>query len=365
MGARGAPASRIEAKLERGGWLVECLRPLAGLYALVTRLRNALYDRRVLRAHRVDAPVVCVGNLTAGGTGKTPMVALVVESLRERGRRVAVLSRGSRGDASTDGPTGDEARMLARRFPDLVSVQDSDRVRGAWRLASSGCDAIVLDDGFQHRRLARDVDLVLVDATRPFGAPWRGDVAPEHVLPRGLLREPASGLARASACVVTRSDMVSPERLTILLERVGELAPGLPVLLAEHRPTGLVDREGTRWPLARLVDRDVDLVSGIGNPDAFEATVRGLGAKVQEHRRFADHHAYTDADVRGLGRGGRAVVTTAKDAVKLEDLLPALLVLEVELVITRGHPVLDALLDSIGRSGSRLRRDNLHEGLHG
>jgi tetraacyldisaccharide 4'-kinase len=358
---------RPEDLLAANGAAVEFLRPLAWAFGGVVRLRNRLYDAGLLRAARVAAPVVCVGNLSTGGTGKTPMVVHVVRELARRGRRPGVLSRGYKAAAheSADGPRGDEARMLAQLLPGVPLVQDRERVRGAALLLQRGCDAVVLDDGFQHRRLARDLDLVLVDATRPFGLPWSGDRAPEWLLPRGLLREPAAGLARAGACVVTRSDQVEPQRLARLEERLRDAAPGVPVVLARHRPTGLVARDGERFPLERLAGRDVELVSGIGNAAAFEATVAALGARVVEHRRFPDHHHYSAADLAGLCRASRVLVTTAKDAVKIEGLVPAAFVLAIEIEIVRGAAVLEALFDALPLSVAARARRHLHEGLHG
>jgi tetraacyldisaccharide 4'-kinase len=365
---------RPEDRLARGGPLIELLRPFAWCFGLIVRARNAAYDRGLLPSARVDAPVICVGNITTGGTGKTPVVEALTRALVGRGLRPGVLSRGyrapaaERGPATKDGarrPAGDEARMLARSLPGVPLVQDPDRIRGARELVRLGCDAIVLDDGFQHRRLERDADLVLIDATRPFGLPWVEGHAPEFMLPRGLLREPPTGLRRARACILTRTDQIEPEHLAALEARIHALVPELPVLHAIHRPLCLRDSGGQRFELERLIGTTVDLVSGIGNAGAFETTVAGLGARIVEHRRFGDHHDYTPKDVIGLGRGGRVVVTTAKDAVKLETLLPAAFALEIGVEFVRGAPILEALLDGLEPSLARRRRDSLHEGLHG
>lgn len=353
-------SARPEERLAARGGAVELLRLPALLFGAAARLRGSLYDRRVLPSASVDVPVVCVGNLTAGGTGKTPLVAWVVRHLLRRGTRAGVLSRGY---GARGGPN-DEARELARLFPDVPHVQERDRVAGAARLVELGVEAVVLDDGFQHRRLARDLDLVAVDATRPWGLPAPRDGARpvRAFLPRGLLREGPEALARAGGVVLTRADQVSPAALAALADEVREHAPGVALAEAVHRPVRLRGADGAREP-AELAGREVDLVSGIGNPDAFERTVRELGARVREHRRFPDHHAYGPRDLAGLGAGGRALVTTAKDGVKLarEDAL----VLEVELFVRRGAPALEALLDAL-RPGSRERqRAALHEGLHG
>ncbi len=272
-------------------------------------LRQAAYDRGWLAIHRLPAPVVAIGNLTAGGTGKTPAVILVGALLRGLGRRPAVVSRGYRG---RDG-ANDEAMLMG----DLPVVCDADRVRGGRTALAAGADCVVLDDGFQHRRLHRDLDIVLVDATRPFGDPAGGDGA---MLPLGYRREPLSALGRAGLLWISRADLVDPARVSALEGRLAALAGrGVPVVRSRTGPVELEPLEGgPRLPPAGLAGRPVLLASGIGNPAGFEAVARrSLGDAPAV--RFADHHAYTAADVAGLERqaGPGAIVVTAKDAVKL------------------------------------------------
>lgn len=368
-------ARRPEAILAGRGGRVELLRVPALLFGLVAGLRSRLYDHRLLPIRRVDVPIICVGNLTAGGTGKTPLVIWLARWFEARGWQPGILSRGYRSEAleassgavDAGAPRGDEARLLARALPGVPQVQNPDRVAGARALAARGVDVILLDDGYQHRRLHRDRDLVLVDATRPWGLPADGGDPVRAMLPRGLLRESPAALARADAIVVTRCDQVEPETLAALLAELADFAPGIPLVTSEHAATALIDGSGERWPLARLEGRAVDLVSAIGNPDAFEATVVAAGARVREHRRFGDHHAYGAADVAGLGAGEppTPVVTTTKDAVKLDALLPGALALEVEFAPTSGLPVLEALLEAVRPGRARRERDAMHEGLHG
>jgi tetraacyldisaccharide 4'-kinase len=358
---------RIDERLARRGGAVELLRVPAAVFGAAARARGWLYDRRWLPSARLEAPVVSVGNLTAGGTGKTPMVAWVARELVARGRRPGLLSRGYGARA---GEGNDEAALLAELLPDVPHVQGADRVRGAHALLERGVDVVVLDDGFQHRRLARDVDLVLVDATRPFGLPRDGERgAVEALLPRGLLREPVSALARAHALVVTRADGVRTADLVELRSRLERAAPGVGLAFAVHRAKRVRSLDGEVRALEELRGRAVDLASGIGNPGAFEASVRELGANVGEHRRFADHHAYAAQDLDGLGDGERWLVTTAKDAVKLRRIAElarrSILALEVELEIVEGASLLEALLDSLPRSRAERERATLHEGLHG
>ena len=358
------------------------------MFGAVSGLRGAFYDRGWLPRERVDAPVISVGNLTAGGTGKTPMVAWLARELIRRGLRPGIVSRGyrKRGQgAETGAGPNDEALELAAALGDVPHEQNPDRAEAA-RALLGAVDVIVLDDGFQHRRLARDLDLVLVDATRPWGlAAADGGEPVRALLPRGLLREHPGALARADALCLTRCDQVAAAQLDALERELERSAPGVPLLRAEHRPVRLreVGPGGAVLGLETLAGASVRLVSGIGHPAAFEATVAGLGATVVEHRRFPDHHAYTAEQARALladPEGTRArLITTAKDAVKLGALLDAdgdlgsgggvrgarACALEVELELTAGAPVLAALLDALPESRARRERRTLHEGLHG
>ena len=354
---------RIEERLARGGGAIELLHVPAALFALAARARRVLYDRGWLPTERLDAPVVSIGNISAGGTGKTPMVALIVEALRERGRRVGIVSRGYGARA---GQANDEARLLAELLPDVPHVQDADRARGARKLLEQHIDVVVLDDGFQHRRLARDLDLVLVDATRPWGLPGRTP-RDAPLLPRGLLRESPAALARAHAVVLTRADQVPTSDLIELRAAIGQLAPGVALAVAVPAPVGLRALDGTLEPVSALRERPVVLLSGIAHPEAFERTAAELGARIVEHRRHPDHHAYTPADLEGLGE--HDVLVTAKDAVKLRGiagaLAPRVRVLDVELRIVDGSAVLEALLDALPEARAARERRALHEGLHG
>ncbi len=377
---RAAPTA-AERLAHRGG-LIELLRVPAALFGVLSGLRRRAYDRGLLPAARLAVPVISVGNLTAGGTGKTPFVAHLMGELRRRGLRPGVLSRGygSRpalppGSHPSGGcqaaPDSDEARMLTAQLGACDLVEDPDRIRGGQRLVEAGVDVIVLDDGFQHRRLVRDLDIVLLDATRPFGlpAPPEGGAAVRAFLPRGLLREGPAALSRAQAVVLTRADQAGAGAVAELHELVLRAAPGMALLTGEHRALALVPAPAgacaadSPLDLTALDGMEVDLISAIGNPDAFEASVTGLGARVGTHRRFPDHHAYGPGDLDGLG-GKRPLLTTAKDRVKLPAEAPVC-VLEVEFALTGGAPVLEALLDALPPSAARAERAALHEGLHG
>jgi len=342
---------RVLDPSERGAGLTACRfllsLPAAG-YWLGMRVRTRLYDTGRSGAHRAPVPVLSVGNLTAGGTGKTPFVAWLAEFLRARGLRPTILSRGYGRDPASG--LDDENQMLALLAPEVPIIVSANRARAvkerAWDAPGS---VAVLDDGFQHRRLARDLDIVLVDALLPFGG--------GHVLPRGLLREPLSALARAGLIVITRADQVPPEQLQEIRARIAEHAPDAPVALAVHRPLGLqvvsadAQDASERKSLDELSEGRWAAFCGIGNPDAFRATLEALGAEVGPFVAFADHHRYGADELRALietarAEGCRGLVTTEKDAIKVAPLLdgaPALpvLALQVRIEVTEGADLLE------------------------
>ncbi|MCC7290873.1 MAG: tetraacyldisaccharide 4'-kinase [Phycisphaerales bacterium] len=296
-----------------GPWMMPLragLSAMGVLYGAAVRGRNARYDRGA-PAYRPAVPVISVGNLTVGGTGKTPMVIALVERLARIGKKPAVLMRGYRADASG---MNDEQRLIQRACPGVVCLADPDRCRAA-RVAVErhGADALVLDDGFQHRRLARDLDLVLIDATCPFGF--------DRLLPRGLLREPVEGLRRAHAVVITRADETDAGALRALNARIESLCPKAPRLAARHRVAGLVDLEGNAAGELSAGCK-VFAFAGIGNPRSFLSTLKRLGAEVVGTRWRPDHSYYSPRVAASLLREGAAhradvLVTTEKDAVKL------------------------------------------------
>jgi tetraacyldisaccharide 4'-kinase len=290
------------------------LAALAIPYGLAVACRNLAYDRGLLPIARAAVPVISIGNLTLGGTGKTPLVAWAAALLARHGRRPAIVSRGY--GAARD-ESGDEAAELALLLPAVPHVADRDRVAAAARAVAGGADVVVLDDGFQHRRLARDLDVVAVDATDPFGC--------GRMFPRGLLREPLRGLARGQAVILTRSSAVDADRRAAIRAALTAACGGTaPAVWAEadHRPVGLRDAAGGGRPLAALHGSRVFAFAGIGNPPAFRAALAALGAEVVGFRPLPDHHAYAPSDLEALGRAAAAAradlaVTTLKDLVKV------------------------------------------------
>jgi tetraacyldisaccharide 4'-kinase len=290
-------------------WL---LRGAAIPYGLAVRLRNLLYNRGWLRSERVSAAVVSVGNLTVGGTGKTPCVEYVASFYRARVLRVAILSRGY----GSTGGRNDEALVLEENLPDVPHLQGADRVALArTAIEELESEVLVLDDGFQHRRLFRDRDLVLIDATAPWGH--------GYLLPRGLLREPITGLRRAQVVVLTRCDQVGSDRRAELRHQIGRLAPGVVVVESTHRPVELVNSERATAALTVLREKPVAAFCGLGNPESFRRTLLDLGATVTAWRTYPDHHPYSRADVEELRAWARTlaadtnIVTTQKDLVKI------------------------------------------------
>jgi len=282
-------------------------------YGLAVRARNAAFDRGWSAAARASVPVVSVGNLTLGGTGKTPAVEWVARWFRARGVRVAVLSRGYGQGAS--GGANDEARVLEENLPDVPHLQDPDRVKiAAVAVEELGSEVLILDDGFQHRRLARDLDIVLLDALDPFGL--------GRIFPRGLLREPVRSLRRAGLVVVTRADLVSDAALLAIREQAGRHAGPLEWVLARHAPVAVIGTGVDDEPVESLKSRRVAAFCGIGNPEGFRRTIAPLCGSVVGFRVFPDHHNYTAGDVADLTAWVRSVgadlaLTTQKDLVKL------------------------------------------------
>jgi tetraacyldisaccharide 4'-kinase len=288
------------------------LRAASLPYGLAVRLRNRLYDWSWKQQHRVAVPVVSVGNLTLGGTGKTPCVEYLARFYRQRDVRVAILSRGY---GAAGGPN-DEALVLEDNLPDVPHLQGADRVAQAGvAVEELEAELLILDDGFQHRRLARDFDLVLLDATTPWGH--------GALFPRGLLREPKSSLRRANAVMLTRCDQVSGTVVDELTEQARQIAPNRPVVATTHAPVEWMQYGQPARALGAVHGRPVAAFCGIGNPESFRRTLRDLGAEPAGFRTYPDHHAYTRSDVDDLRSWARtlpadsALVTTQKDLVKL------------------------------------------------
>jgi tetraacyldisaccharide 4'-kinase len=360
----------LEVILERragfwAGFVRAILFVLSKAFELIIKLRGFLYNVRILRDSTLGVQVIAIGNLTVGGTGKTPVVEKFAQALRDQGRTVAVLSRGYRSKGQpfhvwlinkillrddttpprvvSDGKSllldsemaGDEPYMLASNLKDVVVLVDKDRVKsGRYAIEKFGCDTLLLDDGFQYWKLrGRRQDIVLVDRQQPFGN--------ERLLPRGTLREPPSHISRASTIFITKSDGDAAD----LRKRLGELNPAASIIECIHHPLYLEDVfTGQRIGLEFLKGRKVASLSGIAQPESFEQSLVQLGADLVYARKFADHHRFTQLEVikvinRSKKKAAEAIITTQKDAVRFPKIdrrdLP-IYFMRVEIKILRG-----------------------------
>jgi len=327
----------FKAKFTRG-----LLFGISKFFTLLVKLRRWLYNVRILRDKTLGVQVIAIGNLTVGGTGKTPVVEKFARELRDAGRNVAILSRGYRSRPAplhqkflnkillredqtpprvvSDGRSllldsetaGDEPYMLASNLKDVVVLVDKDRVKsGRYAIEKFGCDTLLLDDGFQYWHLrGRRHDVVLIDRQQPFGN--------EHLLPRGTLREPPSHLARAHTIFITKSDGKTEE----LRERIAKLNPTAAVIECVHRPLYLEDVfTGERHVLDIVRGKKVASLSGIAQPESFEQSLSKLGSELVYSKRFADHHRFTQQEIlnainRSKKRQADFIITTQKDAVR-------------------------------------------------
>jgi tetraacyldisaccharide 4'-kinase len=298
------------------------LWPLSVPYEAVARLHAGAYRSGFFPQRKLHAFVISVGNLTVGGTGKTPMVLWIAQRLLAEGKRVGILTRGYRGQpfsANTQNPLGDshsdntsdEVQLLRSRLGDTVAFGvGPDRFARGSELAARGVEYFVLDDGFQHRRLARDVDVVLIDATDPFGG--------GHLLPAGRLREPRSALARAGVLVITRAERSPAIEAAIRQDSNAPIFYANPHLDSVHLASG-----DSPADLASLRKQELFAFCGIGNPPAFLADLRRWGFQVVGHKFFRDHHRYSQADALAIESGARnlgaaALICTEKDIFNLQ-----------------------------------------------
>jgi len=316
------------------------LHVLAALYSLAEGAVDLCYRTGIRREHAAGTPVISVGNITMGGTGKTPFTVFLSRRLEEAGKSPAVLIRGY---------GSDESVMLKDELPDVPVIVGQDRVAGAARAVALGRDVLVMDDGFQHRRLARDINMVLIDGVSLFGNGF--------LFPRGVLREGLAALRRADIFIMTKADMAGEERVREIERELERIAPGIRCVRTRHRPCFLKDVTGAVYSLDSVAGNKVCLVSAIGDPDYLAFLVEGTGASVVWRRDHLDHHRYVQADVDGIAAalastGAEAVIVTAKDHTKLRGLdissiEEKLFVLNVEIEIIGGKEYLDRRLDGV------------------
>ncbi|MCU0858550.1 MAG: tetraacyldisaccharide 4'-kinase [Pontiellaceae bacterium] len=360
-----------EVRGKRAACLRGFLKMLSWIFGALVQVRLLLYKHRIVRANTLGCQVISVGNVTVGGTGKTPIVETFARSLQQKGRKVAILSRGYKSRKTplwekilkketqlprvvSDGRrlllnsdmAGDEPYMLASNLPNVVVLVDKDRVKsGKYAIRKFGCDTLVLDDGFQYLKLQHRLDIVLVDYTNPFGY--------NRVLPRGLLREPMRNLKRAGFIFITKCP---PEGAPELKARLREFNRNAEISECRHSTKyleNLYTRE--RVGLSFLVGKKIAAVSGIAVPDGFENSLRNLGADLVHCEQYADHHRYTQQEIietinRAVEAGAEMIVTTEKDAVRFPLIdrcdLPVLF-LRVEIEMLSGVEAFNDWIDRI------------------
>jgi tetraacyldisaccharide 4'-kinase len=275
-------------------------------YSIIIHLRNFLYSKNWLKAHRANAAVLSVGNITVGGTGKTPLVIWLCKFLQQKGIQCAVLTRGYKTRRTVDEPA-----ILAESCPQAKIVINPNRVEAATEAVNKlGAKVLIMDDGFQHRRLARDLDIVTIDATCPFGY--------GKLLPAGLLREPVTSLKRADAAVLTRCDQISESKLCQIEKELQQINPDIMIAKSIHSPICAKSTTGEKITIEQLRSRKVFAFCGIGNPDAFLSTIKSTGANLVGSKIYNDHHHYTDSDIDDIyGQANRLgadlILSTQKD----------------------------------------------------
>ena len=303
----------IVATLLRGG-----LRLLEIPYGCIVSVRNLLYDKQFLPIHRFSVPIISVGNLTLGGTGKSPMVAWLCRALLEQNLRPGLISRGY-GGAAHKGEThegNDEFMEMSRWFPTIPHIQNKDRAAAIKKLLQTDpVDVIILDDAFQHRQVDRNVDIVLLDATSPFGF--------GHIFPRGTLREPLGSLRRADIVLLSRSNLADEATRQQIRREVLSINPNIVWGETIHAPTSLASLESFgNEPVESIRGQSALAFCGIGNPSAFRNTLEQCGVQIAKLLPFPDHYRYTVADAHKLVQtakelGTDLILCTMKDLVKL------------------------------------------------
>ncbi len=275
-------------------------------YSAIIRLRNFLYSKNWLKAHRANSVVISVGNITVGGTGKTPLVIWVCRFLQDKNINCAILTRGYKAEAAKDEPA-----ILAESCPQAKVIVNPNRVESANEAVSKfGAKVLIMDDGFQHRRLARDIDIVTIDATCPFGY--------GKLLPAGLLREPVASIKRANAAVLTRCDQISEAELSRIEQELRLINPDMIIAKSIHNPIGAKAMTGKEITIEQLKSRKMFAFCGIGNPDAFLNTIKNIGANLIGSRIYNDHYHYTSSDINGIydqanRLGADLILSTQKD----------------------------------------------------
>ena len=297
-----------------------------------------------------------MGNITTGGTGKTPLVEYIARYLQEKGKKVAVLSRGyaanliQANSSLSKNICNDEHLLFKENIPDVPNLLNKDRIKsGLEAINRFQAECLVLDDGFQHLRLTRDLDIVIIDALNPFGF--------EHVIPQGLLREPLEGLKRADMIILSHVDQCDHDKIIYITDRLRRVAEGIPLLETIHKPVCLESiKDGTSLDVSCLAGKKVFAFCAIGNPLSFRKSIESLGADLLSFRAFPDHHLYTSSELQKLNNEAQsvkpdAIVITQKDKVKIKNNLDMwnfpLWTLKMEIRIIRGYEIFESKINTI------------------
>lgn len=304
---------------------------LSAIYKTALSGRGLLYRKGIKKTKKLPAKVISIGNLTLGGTGKTPAVIAIAQEAKKRGFKPCVLTRGYKGKtkrpclSSKDKKyflstqlAGDEAVLMAYRLKDIPVVKGQNRfVAGVYAMGELGVDAInmfILDDGFQHWALHRDMDILLIDASNPFGN--------EKLFPEGILREPLDAMNRAGIIVITKADMVNKESITAITQKIKQFNTKTPIYTASHKPTVLLNTSGETTELEMLINKKIYAFAGIANPSYFKKVLTSKGADIVQFKTYRDHYNYSQRDINKIKKdaGDMKIITTEKDFVKLSEL---------------------------------------------
>lgn len=338
---------------QTNSWRARAIKPCLWLLSLLYRvglgIRNRMFDWGFRSTEKVDIPVISLGNLTTGGTGKTPMVAFLTQWFQRQEMKVALLSRGYR---ALPGEVNDEKLLLDRLCPGIPHYQNPNRRLSAGKAVAEGAALLILDDGFQHRVLGRNLDIVLIDSICPWGY--------GHLLPRGLLREPRSSLRRSDFVILTRTDQCSQIELDRLTNEVANYVPQDCIAHAVFKPQGLVNVKGETESLESFAGKMIGAFCAIGNPEGFRRTLENAGFQISHMQTFPDHHHYTSNELNEIGSrafqtSAELIITTGKDLVKIsEQKLSEIPVwaIEIGVEITRGQQAFEARLQTITREVS-------------
>jgi tetraacyldisaccharide 4'-kinase len=321
-------------------------------YSAVLNTRNILYKNGVVKSTRLPIKVISIGNITTGGTGKTPLVEFMARNLLEKNKKVAILSRGYGGNdplQKNNDNVNDECIILRENLQDVPVFAGKDRVKNGERaIMDYDVDCLILDDGFQHLKLKRDLDIVVIDSLNPFGG--------ENLIPRGSLREPLKSLGRADLFIISHCNQSREQNIKSIYTKLNHVNNDAPVCESIHRPVHIENiTDGSILEPEWLNGKRIYGLSAIGNPESFTYTLKGLGADLIKHRKFHDHHNYNKEEIIDIISEAKllnadAIVVTQKDIVKIRNMDIKgfnILSLKIEIQITKGIELYDEAIDRV------------------